>query len=67
MERGRHTDGDCQTDITRQVSNIVDGERLDAIQEANGGILTVSDVPADIKLIPYDEAGVDPYTFLNLR
>ena len=53
--------------ITRQVSNIVDGERLDAIQEANGGILTVADVPADIKLIPYDEGGVDPYTFLNLR
>ncbi len=53
--------------ITRQVSNIVDGERLDAIQAANGGVLTVSDVPADIKLIPYDEGGVDPYTFLNLQ
>lgn len=53
--------------ITRILSNIVDGERLDAIEEAKGGILTVADVPADIKLIPYDKGGVDPYTFLNLR
>ena len=53
--------------ITRQLTTIADGDRLAAIQEANGGILTVADVPADITLIPYDVGGVDPYTFLNLE
>ena len=63
----KHTPSGTARHITRLLSNIVDGERLDAIEAANGGILTVADVPLDIKLIPYDEGGVDPYTFLNLR
>lgn len=53
--------------ITRTLCTIKDGDRLDAIEEANGGVLTVSDIPSDIKLISYEEGGVDPYEFLNLK
>lgn len=63
----KHTSRGTAKHITRLVSTISDGDRLDAIEAANGGILTVSDVPSDIKLIPYDEGGVDPYAFLNLE
>ncbi len=35
-------------------------------EKRKGGILTVSDVPPDIILVPYEEAGIDPYTFLDL-
>ena len=48
-----------------------DGGRLRAIKEAkfNRGEdddLTEADIPPDIKLVPYEEGGVDPYKFLGL-
>ena len=48
-----------------------DGARLRAIKEAkfNRGEdddLTEADIPPDIKLVPYEEGGVDPYEFLGL-
>lgn len=48
-----------------------DGDRLHAISEAKfergeDDILTEADVPPDIQLIPYEEAGIDPYEFLGL-
>jgi hypothetical protein len=48
-----------------------DGDRLSAIREAkfNRGEdddLTEADIPPDIKLVPYEEGGVDPYEFLGL-
>ena len=48
-----------------------DGVRLWAIADAKfergeDDILTEADVPADIQLIPYEEAGIDPYEFLGL-
>ncbi len=30
------------------------------------GTMTAADIPPDVKVIPYDEAGINPYTFLNL-
>ena len=42
------------------------GDRLDAIEERLGRPLTARDVPSDIELRPYDTAGIDPYTFLDL-
>lgn len=48
-----------------------DGDRLRAIREAkfNRGEdddLTEADIPPDIKLLPYEEGGVNPYEFLGL-
>ncbi len=48
-----------------------DGTRLNAIREAkfNRGeddSLTEADIPPDIKLITYEDGGVDPYKFLGL-
>ena len=48
-----------------------DGKRLRAIREAkfNRGEdddLTEADIPPDIKLVPYEEGGIDPYEFLGL-
>lgn len=30
------------------------------------GLMTAADIPSDVTVILYDEAGIDPYTFLNL-
>ena len=30
------------------------------------GLMTAADIPSDVKVILYDEAGINPYTFLNL-
>ncbi len=41
-------------------------ERLESIIEARGDDFTEADIPSDIKIVSYEEAGIDPYTFLNL-
>ncbi len=48
-----------------------DGARLNAIREAKlhrgeDDFLTEADIPPDIKLITYEDGGVDPYKFLGL-
>ncbi len=48
-----------------------DGTRLNAIREAKfhrgeDDSLTEADIPPDIKLITYEDGGVDPYKFLGL-
>ncbi|RKU34164.1 hypothetical protein C6495_08495 [Candidatus Poribacteria bacterium] len=41
--------------------------RIEAIEEAKGDDFTEADIPADIKIIPFEEGGIDPYQFLNLH
>ena len=52
--------------ITTSIGTPEDGDRLRAIKKAIGRPLTAADVPSDILLVPYEEAGIDPYTFLDL-
>ncbi len=41
-------------------------DRISAIEEARGDGFTKADIPLDIKMLSYEEAGIDPYTFLDL-
>ena len=43
--------------------------RLEAIEASKekDESFTEADVPDDIKLVPYEQAGIDPYEFLNLK
>jgi len=48
-----------------------DGDRLDAIREAKfhrgeDDSLTEADIPSDMKIVRYEEGGIDPYEFLGL-
>ena len=43
-----------------------DGLRLRTIRWEKRGNLTEADIPPDITLISYEEAGIDPYEFLGL-
>ena len=52
--------------ITTSIGTTEDGDRLRAIKARLGRPLTAADVPSDIELRPYDTAGIDPYTFLDL-
>lgn len=54
--------------IRRSTGHPEDGRRLRAIRDAKARheSFTEADVPSDIKLIPYEEGGIDPYTFLDL-
>ena len=52
--------------ITTSIGTPEDGDRLRAIKRAIGRPLTAADVPSDILLVPYEEAGIDPYEFLGL-
>ena len=52
--------------ISTSIGTPEDGDRLRAIKKAIGHPLTAADVPSDILLVPYEEAGIDPYTFLDL-
>lgn len=44
-----------------------DGNRLHAIRVEKEEPLTEADIPADIKLVSYEEGGIDPYEFLGLH
>ena len=64
-------DNDGEKYICERLSTAEDGDRLSAIREAkfNRGeddSLTEADIPSDIKIVPYEEGGIDPYEFLGL-
>lgn len=54
------------TYISRFKGHPEDGARMDAIRFEKGQFLTKADVPPDIKLISFEEGGIDPYQFLDL-
>ncbi len=41
-------------------------DRLEGIIEMRGDDFTEADIPSDIKIVPYEDGGINPYTFLNL-
>ncbi len=41
-------------------------DRIRAIEEERGVRFTEADIPSDIKVLSYEEGGIDPYTFLDL-
>ena len=41
--------------------------RIEAIAEAKGDDFTEDDIPSDIKIVPFEEGGIDPYEFLGLQ
>ena len=41
-------------------------ERLTAIMDERRMDFTAADIPPDIKQVPFDEGGIDPYEFLDL-
>ncbi len=54
------------TYISNVIAHPEDGARLNAIRFEKGKSLTKADVPPDIKLVSFEEAAINPYTFLNL-
>ncbi len=42
-------------------------DRISAIEEASRDTFKKSDIPPDIKVLSFEEDGIDPYTFLNLQ
>ncbi len=52
--------------IARSSGHPDDGTRLQAIRIEKNEPLTEADIPLDIKVLSYEEAGIDPYTFLDL-
>lgn len=65
------TDSDGKRYICELLCTSEDGDRLSAIREAkfNRGeddSLTKADIPSDIKIVPYEEGGINPYEFLGL-
>lgn len=56
------------TYISRYKGHSEDGARLESIRfnKKKGKSLTRADVPPDIKLISFEEGGIDPYQFLDL-
>ena len=54
--------------IRRSTGHPDDGRRLRTIRDAKvrHESFTEADVPSDIRLSPYEEGGIDPYTFLDL-
>ena len=54
--------------IRRSTGHPDDGRRMRAIRDtkARHESFTEADVPSDIRLIPYAEGGIAPYTFLDL-
>ena len=41
-------------------------DRLENIIEVKGDDFTEADIPSDIKIVTYEDGGINPYTFLNL-
>ena len=44
-----------------------DGDRIASIKEERGMDFSEDDIPSDIKLVPFEEGGIDPYEFLGLQ
>ena len=43
-----------------------DGDRIASIKEERGMDFTEDDIPSDIKLVPFEEGGINAYEFLEL-
>ena len=41
-------------------------DRIEAIEKEKRRDFTEADIPSDIKQVPFDEGGIDPYEFLDL-
>ena len=52
--------------VKNSTGHPVDGLRLRELSLEKGP-LTEVDIPSDIKVVPYEEAGIDPYEFLDLQ
>ena len=44
-----------------------DGDRIASIKEERGMDFTENDIPSDIKLVPFEEGGINAYEFLGLQ
>ena len=53
--------------ISKMIGDTEACNRIKAIAEAKGDDFTEADIPSDIKIIPFEEGGIDPYQFLNLH
>ena len=53
--------------ISKMIGDPETCNRIEAIEEAKGDDFTEADIPSDIKIIPFEEGGIDPYQFLNLQ
>ena len=42
-------------------------DRISAIEEVRGDTFKKADIPSDIKVLSFEEDGIDPYAFLNLQ
>lgn len=42
-------------------------DRISVIEENSGDTFKKVDIPPDIKVLSFEEDGIDPYTFLNLQ
>lgn len=42
-------------------------DRISVIEETRGDTFKKADIPPDIKVLSFEEDGIDPYTFLNLQ
>lgn len=43
-----------------------DGDRIASIREERGMNFSEDDIPSDIKIVPFEEGGINPYDFLGL-
>ena len=53
--------------ISKMIGDPAASNRIEALEEAKGDDFTEADIPSDIKIIPFEEGGIDPYQFLNLH
>ncbi len=55
-----------ETYISDTLGHPDDGARIASIKEERGMDFTADDIPSDIKLVPFEEGGINPYDFLGL-
>ena len=55
-----------ETYISDTLGHPDDGDRIASIKEERGMDFTADDIPSDIKLVPFEEGGINPYDFLGL-
>ena len=53
--------------IAQMIGDPAACNRIEAIAEAKGDDFTEADIPSDIKIVPFEEGGIDPYEFLGLQ
>ncbi len=59
------------TGIVKYISDMIahpeDSARINAIHSEKGKLFTETDVPSDIRLVSFEEGGIDAYEFLGLH